>query len=43
MATPTYTTNGKTFTVHPRGNRFFYWSPLAGRLLPVAKSKVSFA
>jgi hypothetical protein len=42
MATFT-NSRGKTFPVHQRGNRFFYFSSLAGRLLPVAKSRVLFS
>lgn len=38
----TYTNEaGKTFPVHQKGNRFYYWSPAATRLLPVARAKVS--
>ena len=40
----TYTNEaGKTFPVHPKGNRFYYWSPRAQRLLPVARDKVAFS
>lgn len=36
-------TAGKTYVVRQRGSRFFYFSPIASRWLPVAKSKVSLA
>jgi len=34
--------NGKVFKVTQKGNRFYYFSALVGRKLPVAKSKVNF-
>ena len=34
--------NGKEFKVEQKGNRFYYFSYLAGRKLPVAKSNVIF-
>ena len=37
----TYTIGTKTFEVKQTGDKFFYWSRLACRWLPVAKSKVS--
>jgi hypothetical protein len=36
----TYQIGTKTFTVKETNGKFFYWSPLAQRWLPVAKSKV---
>jgi hypothetical protein len=38
----TTTINGKEFKVTQKGNRFYYFSPLACRSLPVAKAKVNF-
>lgn len=34
--------NGKEFKVEQKGSRFYYFSFLAGRKLPVAKDKVIF-
>ena len=34
--------NGKEFKVTQKGNRFYYFSAIACRNLPVAKSKVVF-
>lgn len=34
--------NDREFQVKQTGNKFYYWSTLAGRWLPVAKSKVIF-
>lgn len=38
----TYILGTKSFTVKETNGKFFYWSFLAGRWLPVAKSKVTF-
>lgn len=35
------TINGKTFKVKESNGRYFYWSPIAVRWLPVKKSEVS--
>ena len=32
--------NGKLYNVVQRGKRYYFFSPRAGRLLPVAKAKV---
>ena len=37
----TYQIGTKTFQVKETKGRYFYWSPLAMRWLPVSKSKVS--
>ena len=34
--------NGKEFKVEKKGNRYYYFSSLVGRKLPVAKEKVIF-
>ena len=34
--------NGKEFKVEQKGNRFYYFSYLAGRKIPVSKQKVIF-
>lgn len=39
----TYTLGTRTFEVKETKGKFFYYSPLAGRWLPVAKAKVTFA
>lgn len=38
----TYSIGTKTFPVKETNGKFFYFSRLAGRWLPVAKSKVAF-
>ena len=38
-----YVLGTKEFEVKETNGKFFYWSPLAGRWLPVAKAKVIFA
>lgn len=39
----TYTNEiGKTFKVKETNGKFFYFSPMSGRWLPVAKTKVKF-
>lgn len=39
----TYTIGKRTFEVKQTGNKFFYWSFLSRRWLPVAKGKVVFS
>lgn len=34
--------NGKIFQVKQTGNKFFYWSTLACRWIPIARSQVDF-
>lgn len=36
----TYQIGNRTFEVKQTGNKFYYYSNLAGRWLPVAKAKV---